>query len=333
MGKIIVLDDIIFSLQSKGGISRIWRSLSSHLIADEIISINNFNNSWFGELLSKLCRYLPAGLYWTTKRHIFLSSYYRISFHPLARNVVIVHDLIYEKFHKWSLGTWLHLAQRKLAFRFASKIICVSNNTRRDLLEYYRHVDPNNVTVIHNGVDEKFILPVCVPKVRKNNQFLYVGSRGFCKNFQKVIEALRLFPDLKCVCVTPPFSIREKQEYSDVIARIEVISQVDDKLLIKLYSECKFLLMPSMYEGFGLPVIEAFGVGTNVVLPRAHSFIEIAGEHGMFYSPGSVASFIQAIEKAMRAETTGDTLHMHAKYFSWQRVGADYTRELFECLK
>lgn len=330
MKKNIVLDNIIFSLQSKGGVSRVWRSLCSHIQADSIKTTGNYNSTLLCRVFSKMFRYLPVGLYWATKRHVFLSSYYRVSLHPLASNVVLVHDLIYEKFHHFSLGTFLHITQRRFAFWIASKIICVSENTRRDLLEFYPRIDPTRVIVIPNGVDEAFISSSNRISVRKENQFLYVGSRGSCKNFPKVIEALRLFPELQCICVMSPFSDQENLEYSDVLGRIEIFSGIEDRELINFYSGCKFVLMPSLYEGFGLPVIEAFGLGTNVVLPHAHSFPEVAGVHGIYYSPDSRDSFKLAIEKALRWDAPVDLLRAHAKSFSWRSIGARYTKELFE---
>lgn len=322
----IVLDHIIHHLQTKGGISRVWVQIENSIQFNQRMDIAKHRPR-----LLLLRRYLPVCLFGFWRKHVFLSSYYRVSLNPKSFNVVIVHDLIYELYNKRNLGTVLHLLQRRIALKLADKIICVSKNTKNDLLNYYSTLNSCKVTVIPNGVDALFLDDSTATAI--NNIpltfFLYVGSRGACKNFGMVAQFLRLNPSLYCVAVTSPLSVSETLEYADVIDRLKLVSDIDDLQLKFLYQSATFLLMPSTYEGFGLPIIEAFACHCPVILPPEHCFPEVAGELGIYFDGRLPNSIQQAITDAQQMSgAQKEKLKEHAKTFAWPQIIQRYDEAL-----
>lgn len=328
--KIIVLDHVIKCLQNKGGISRVWSQISERINSSNKININNdITNK--KSIFVLFIRYFPSFLYRAKSHHTFLSSYYRVSLNPCAYNVLIVHDLIYELFSRTSLGTILHLLQRRFAFWWSDKIVCISNNTRNDLLNFYKFIDPNKVVVIHNGIDDVFFddTPPVKLDLPFDSYFMFVGSRGYCKNFIHIIEILRRFKNLNCIIVSSPLSHSELNEYKDVIDRLFVISNINDMELKYLYKKCDYVVFPSLYEGFGLPILEAFAMGKNVILPRAHCFPEVSGNLGVFYDIVDINSLYEAV---IFAESQKNAYNQHLKSYSknfvWDNIIEQYQREL-----
>ncbi len=314
----LVLDGIIFSLQRKGGVTRVWRDILACVDggSDGIIFLNS---KPFNSLFAKLLSFFPAFCYLGFGRHVFLSSYYRVSIWPGAINIVLVHDFIYEKYSpKSTLAVILHRIQKKLAISFADKIVCVSNNTKKDLLGLFPNVNPRDVIVIHNCLPPSFEIEIdnITPPRSFNFRGLFVGSRGYCKDFSKVVELLRYDSRISFTAVTSPLSVAEKLDYQDVLDRLYIVSDVSDEDLIWLYRSSDFLFFPSLYEGFGMPVIEAMSCGTPVVLPRAHCFPEVAGFQGLFYEvDDSLLSIAYTIESLSTAESDVSQLKAHAASF------------------
>ena len=156
----IVLDNIIYNLQRAGGISVYWYELTNRLLLlekDEVEIYGKKNDNIFGRQLkvnmkveSKLpnrcVRYLPFRKKLSPKS-IFHSSYYRIALQEDVVNIVTVHDFIYERFRK-GLPRWIHEFQKAFAVRRADGIICISENTKNDLLRYFPEIGEKRIKVI-----------------------------------------------------------------------------------------------------------------------------------------------------------------------------------------
>jgi glycosyltransferase involved in cell wall biosynthesis len=224
---------------------------------------------------------------------------------PHAQVMMVVHDLmtcvtapdgLYDAAGPGLAGL-LYLAGR------ASRVICISNDTRDALLRH-EVVDPARVTVIHTGnllansstLEKRLTLP--------SRYFLFVGERSGRKGFFSLIRALqpilRRDPGLHLIC-TGNLSETER----DYIQRHGIAEQVqsmaaDDATLITLYRHAIALLYPSLYEGFGLPVIEAMHYGCPVFTTREGALAEVAGDAAVLLDPFDTGAMTTAIEAFLR---------------------------------
>ena len=187
----IVIDAIIFSLQKYGGISTYFKNLI------QILNSENSKSAVFiyepdVKIASKryifqnkriLERIRPVKIVNKENSSILLhSSYYRYSTSKRVKNVITVYDFIYEKFEKNIIKKYIHIIQKSIAVKHSSAIICISESTKNDFLEYYPNYNPNKIFVTHLAhstksvefeydfnFDCKFLKPYC----------LFVGMRSF----------------------------------------------------------------------------------------------------------------------------------------------------------
>jgi len=329
----VLLDGIIFSLQLHGGISVYFQ---------ELIKFADEHNLRGVVQVGALKQRLPHGLknialdkttYRSFERYracrisedfsLFHSSYYRLPGRPDIPAVVTVHDFVYERFSHGA-RRFVHSRQKNAAIRAAQAIICVSESTRQDLLEYVGVKHGQSVQVIHNGVSDIFrpleAPPSPIPFV------LYVGLRGGYKNFDLALRAMAFLPDFELYCVGGgPLLPRELVGISDSVARrVRHVGFVDDEALNMLYNQAACLVYPSSYEGFGIPVVEAMRAGCPVVSVECQAVIEVGGAaltvaEGL--DPRALADAIVKTVSSDRSSLIERGLSV-AKAYSWEKTHA-----------
>lgn len=291
----ILFDNIIYSLQQSGGISSMWAMLQKGLLSDAEFQCSfveqsqatknifrkklnlPINNTYISKTLLPLIinRYCKAKLPQAETPHIFHSSYYRVPSRDNVKTVVTVHDFTYEKFMSgWKRN--IHCRQKHNAIRSADAIVCVSHNTRSDLLYYLPDVNPDKIQVIYNGISDDFYK---IKNVERGDRLLYVGGRVGYKNFELLIEALSSTSHNLDICGAP-LSQKEKYFIDNKLgeSRYQVYTHIDNHQLNRLYNTAKCLVYPSAYEGFGLPIVEAQKTGCPVIALNASSIPEIIGD-------------------------------------------------------
>ena len=244
---------------------------------------------------------------WLGSPDIVHETHYTLgSEHLSKKNCVVTtcHDMIFEKHPEWVSGSSDRTTLKRKTFERADAIICISNHTRNDLLEIYPHLEPKAVTVYH-GVDHApapAMLDVNLPKP----YLLYVGTRQSYKNFGTMLKALGrsklLREEFHLVCFGGgALSDDENKLSRDVGFPTERIHNLsgDDILLSYLYKHAAAFVFPSLYEGFGMPLIEAMVHGCPVVCSNASCFPEICGEVAVYFDGRNIDDMSYSIERVV----------------------------------
>jgi mannosyltransferase len=329
----ITLDGIIFSLQRHGGITVYFRQLLEVLASPGGMAAQLSLEAPLRQDVGDL----PGGLPTTTRparrlerfracrvppeATVFHSSYYRLPDRRSLPSVVTVHDFIYERFRRGP-QRWAHVRQKHAAIRAAQAVICISEATRQDLLEWVGETPGQSVHVIHNGVAELF-RPLGSAPSAQQPFMLFVGERGGYKNFRLVLEAMRHLPDLALHCVGGgPLQEAELAGLdSSVRSRVRHLGFVSDEALNEHYNRAVCLVYPSSYEGFGIPVIEAMRAGCPVVCIDCKAVLEVGGDALLRAAAPEGAALAEAVSAALapaqRAACVQRGLAVAGAY-SWQ---------------
>jgi glycosyltransferase involved in cell wall biosynthesis len=239
-----------------------------------------------------------------------------------GRAVVTVHDLSYEllpeledRFDGWALRRLVPMSIRR-----ALLVITGSEWTKRDIVVRYG-VDPDRIVVAPDGVDARFRPDGERPARR--SYVLFVGALRPRKDPLCALEAFRRLPgDLDLVMIGPDkglgVQVREFIHEHGLGDRIEVLGYVSFPELLAYYRGAQCLILPSWYEGFGLPVVEAMASGTPVVSTTAGAIPEIAGDAAILLSPGNPDALADGIATALEDRTRLVAAGLErAKRFSW----------------
>ena len=258
--------------------------------------------------------------------------------------IVTVHDLIRFCFN-FTKETISERILLKLDIRYikrASHIIADSQNTRNDLIKYLK-VPDSKITVIYPGVDHSIFKPYNV-KLLDKPYILYVGSERPRKSLGRLLDAFAKlkgeFPELKLVKVGA-FG-RSKEYRRDIMKKLSslgitegviFIDHVSELELAYYYTSAQLLAYPSLYEGFGLPPLEAMACGCPVVTSNTSSLPEVVGEAGIMVDPYDIDSLAQAMRQVLtNSELRDDMVRKgleQSKKFSWEKA-AEQTLEVYK---
>lgn len=321
-------DDIIYQLQHHGGVSTYWKEITSRIVNTNDFEINR-------TIGSKITRYLPVH----TNAQIFHSSYYRIPLGKNVKTVVTIYDFLYEYGYLPTLNASINIWQMKLAINRADAIICISENTKKDLLSIYPNlINHRHIYAVGLGanlkIDESLnINPpdrlLNIDKTERTRYVLFVGKRLKYKNFQSAIVAFSKssLPKLgfSMICVGSNFSDTENQllEKLGVQSNVIALENVTNRELNYLYQNAFALVYPSLYEGFGLPPLEAMNCGCPVIASNTSSIPEVVGDAGILINPEDTDAIASALEVLLddniRNKYIGRGL-ARAMLFTWEKT-------------
>lgn len=275
---------------------------------------------------------------------------------PLAlpsriESIVTIHDLAFKIFPEYfpprdrrRLNWFTDFAVRK-----ASRLIAVSHSTKRDILRFYKDIPETKIRVIHHGFDavnsrepshgaESDHMFLNRFSLSSNNFLLAVGAIQPRKNLLRLLKAFescaREFPDMKLALAgesawmsQPVFEAFKRHPFQN---RIVLTGRVSFREREILYKNARIFVFPSLYEGFGLPILEAFSAGTPVISADNSSLPEVAGNAALFFDAKQFESLVDAIrslwENTEKQKNLIDQGRKRLRRFSWDRCAQETAR-------
>jgi glycosyltransferase involved in cell wall biosynthesis len=366
--KRILFDQQIFRLQRFGGISRYFTGLITginaqpdyealphkfyadnvYLAKKGLVSFTGFlkpasfkYKPIFEKLLLKFENYKLRTILKKGNFDVFHPTYYDpgfLKYLPEQKPLVItVHDMIHENYHDNLYEYLSGESKNKLVLiPRADHIIAVSNYTKAQIIKHYPDIDPGKISVIYHGSNLNPGPTDTKPNVLPDNYLLFVGVKKHYKNFFWLAEALKDYlkeNNITLLCAgSADFDVFEQK----FLSRLELNSYVGympvntDEDLAMLYKNAVCFIFPSLEEGFGMPVLEAFACGCPALLSNSGSLPEVGGDAALYFDPGDKEQLIKQIELISKDEQTKRLLinkgNERVKLFSWANTVAEHIK-------
>jgi len=350
----VLYDHQTFSLQTYGGISRYHTELitgisktAEHQAQVSLLLTNNvhlpesglnvrsllpaYNIRGRGKSMYYLNQAYSALKLWKAPYDVFHATYYDPYFLAFLKKpfVITFHDMIYEKLsdqYKELADDKSIIDNKKRLAEQATYIITVSEHTKRDVIDLLG-VKPDKIRVIYHGSS----LPIAEGDSDGNTRpyLLYVGNRTMYKNFYGFLNAI--YPLLKrysirLMCAGGGAFTKVEQESIALLGVTEFVEQqpINDQILPLLYRRAVAFVFPSFYEGFGIPILEAFACSCPCIVSNTSSLPEVAGEAALYIDPASSDSMCYAVEQLLNDSELRKKLVQKGlerlALFSWQRT-------------
>ncbi len=352
----VLYDGQIYAVQAAGGINRYFANLIGRLPEDFIPtlttctsrSVNYPAHPNLKTFFYKRLGFRPGRVSYWLEKHYFRGVARFNSFdiiHPtyyslLTRQdvnqsrypvVLTVYDMIHELFAEQMDANGEQAEVKRKAILSADAIICISENTKKDLLERYT-LPEERVTVTYLATEIDASLAHGTDPVPSRPYYLYVGSRSSYKNFDRLLKAfakaVSVQSEMALCVVGSPFDETEEKLIAELKLsdRIEHYRYANDAHLAKLYRCSVAFVYPSLYEGFGIPPLEAMSCGTAVVASNCSSIPEVVGDAGILFDPQSTGDLADILLSLLDNPTERDRLiskgYQRAQAFSWDKTVA-----------
>lgn len=357
----ILFDHQIFSLQKYGGASKYFCELLKNIPHENWDTSTLFSNNEYLKYSQLFKTYDPLAKFHFKRKSFVLNmlnkpySIYKLRkgdydiFHQThfetyclnsigtKKMVSTFHDMNHVKFagmYKYSFVKgehWMENVQKKSLAR-ANKIIAISQNTKKDLMDYWG-IDENKITVIHHGVDKEKIPDLPIERAFEKPYILFVGERDGFKNFDRFSKAFSSlgsnYKDVDLICTGKSFS----KDELDSIKKLGIEDRVfqisaSERIMAQLYRDAHMMVMPSLSEGFGMPALEAMVYDCPVVLSQTSCFPEIVGDAGLYFDPYSIDDISHKMEMILNSPILRNNLYERGqeqlKKYSWEKTANEH---------
>lgn len=265
------------------------------------------------------------------KPEIIHNTFFEKNITKKFKKVITVYDLIHEIYPN-DYGMRGNYRPKQEALNNADQIICISNKTKEDLIDIYK-VDEKKIDIIYLGVQKFNKMEISTLNLSKPF-LLYVGSRSKYKNFNNLIKSFSLSSKLQndfdiICCGGGKFSELEKNNILNHKINFSKIKQIDvtDDQLHYFYKNASALIYPSLYEGFGLPTLEAMSLGCPVISSNHSAIIEAVGNAAKLFNPNEPEEITSCIEEIVYSKTITDDFIQkgfnRSKFFTWKKCGEE----------
>lgn len=284
--------------------------------------------------------FLPINLFFNKKNNIFFSPAHYTPRFSKTPAIVTIHDLSFHYYPNdflkrdlYKLKNWTNYSLKK-----AKKIIAVSHSTKSDIIKFY-DIDEHKIKVIYNGFEKKILNlksnDLLIKRVKKNPYILYVGTLQPRKNLPTLIDAFSEFvksnSNFKLIITG-----KKGWLYKNIFNKVKILNLdkkiiftdfVNDATLNQLYKNAFCLVLPSFYEGFGIPILEAMSNNCPVISSDKSSLPEIAGNAALFFNPNDSFQLLSQLNNLKDHPDLRNTLiesgKNRIKLFSWKKCAEE----------
>lgn len=368
----VLVDGVIYLYQTRGGISRIFTETLPRMCEIESeLRVQLLISGKPRQMLPRHARLshrflppvdplLPPRRLWPvyrtlgaaftalrigkTANKIWHSTYFTRPIRWKGARVVTVADMIYELFPKlYSMaGDDEFRRQKKRCVQEADAVLCISQTTKKDLQAAYG-LSPDKIRVVHLACGNAF---QCLAESFQTHEsrgpqpfLLYVGSRAHYKGFDTLLRSYSHWSprkDVHLIVVGQDLSEEEKKCLTELrlTDRVHLLRNIDDEHLCHLYNRAAAFIYPSLYEGFGIPLLEAMACGCPIVASRIPSTLEVAGNIPIYFESGNVEALALALDHVLRdgRRSSRSIAGMkHVQQYSWNKAATE-TIELYKSL-
>ena len=351
----IFYDGIVFNTQRYGGVSRYFVELVDRIANRDDLNLFLFRFPSLFEkrknITLKKCIRIPKinrilreidtiQLPWLVRNFdsdIYHTTYYRIPENIKVPKVVTVYDMIHEKFSASMKGVDRFLQRKRRCIERADKIIAISESTKRDILEYI-DIPEEKIAVTYLAASALFKEATENEKSELRRKYnlgkpfiLYVGRRSGYKNFVTLLRGYSKWSkkrefDLVCIGGASDFSDDEIRiiKNANLVNSVKLFTGIGDDELRIFYSSSHVFVCPSLYEGFGIPPLEAMACGTPVIVSKVYSLPEVVGDAGLYFNPSSTEELLACLNQIaddveLRKQLIGKGLN-RIRLFSWEKT-------------
>lgn len=264
--------------------------------------------------------------------------HYNVPIFYRGKMIVTIHDLTHLLFPEFLPNKLAYLYAKFMMWigiKKANKIITVSENTKKDILKFFK-VNPDKIEVVYLGVGDEFI-----KKEKKDIEYLYerfniprdkrilmyVGNLKPHKNLERLLEAYSKISSIENTCLLlvgkafDKYTVLEDREKElNIDKNVIHTGIVTQEELVDLYNLSDLFVFPSLYEGFGLPVLEALACGTNVICSNSSSIPEVGGNVVEYFDPYSIEEMTNKIEEGLNKNFDCEVVQERLKNFKWEKT-------------
>ncbi|MBF2066614.1 MAG: glycosyltransferase family 4 protein [Calothrix sp. C42_A2020_038] len=358
----ILYDGQIYGMQTAGGINRYFANIIGRLPQDFVPTlttcqphkVNYPTHPKLKTIFYKRFGFRPGRLSYWLEPYYFraLTSFQNFNVvHPTYYSLLTRQEIksyrfpivltVWDMIHEIFAPDDIQVEQKRRAVLAAQSILCISNNTKKDILERYPSLSEEKITVTYLASEIDYSLSYGSEPVPAHPYYLYVGSRASYKNFDGFLTAfakvISKYSDIKLCVVGSLFNSTEQQliynlKLSD---HIEHYGYASDCHLAKLYRCSIAFVYPSLYEGFGIPPLEAMSCGTVAIASNTSSIPEVVGNGGLLFDPKSTSDLTEILlflldNPAERERLVARGLE-RSKIFSWDQTVAQ-TLEVYRSI-
>ncbi|HEY9673858.1 MAG TPA: glycosyltransferase family 1 protein [Waterburya sp.] len=352
----ILYDGQIYTLQKAGGVNRYFANLIGRLPEDffptlttcQLGNVKGLHHPHLKIFFYQRFGFRPGRISFWIEKYYFraVTSFNHFDVvHPtyyslLTRQdmsqckspvVVTIWDMIHELFSEQMDANGQQAEEKRQAILAAQAVICISENTKKDLVERYA-VPEEKVTVTYLASEIDASLSYGTEPVPSRPYYLYVGTRLSYKNFDGLLaafaKAVSVQPEIALCVVGPPLTESEEKLIAELklTEHIDYYGYVNDTHLAKLYRCSIAFVYPSRYEGFGIPPLEAMSCKTPVVASNCSSIPEVVGDAGILFNPESVSDLSDILLFLLDNGAERDRLitkgYQRSKKFSWDKTAS-----------
>ena len=260
--------------------------------------VNGLNIIRFGRGNSHLWEQCILPFFFIGKKDYVVFSFTGLGSVLIPHKVMTIHDLSFLEHPGWFSKAyyWWYKMMTPLAVKTSQHIITVSDFSKQEILRWYPFVRPDHICVARNATDSRLFRQLAQDNKPAQRFMLAVASMDPRKNFSRLVEAFKEISDCHLYIVGNSHRAFNKNgNDTKAYDNIHYLGRVSDEDLVRLYNEAIGFVSPSLYEGFGLPLLEAMSCGCPVIASDIPATREVCGTTAIYFDPYNADAIRQAI--------------------------------------